>query len=108
MGDIDRIIDSAGEISLLAQLRDKVVVALNVDRRECGNCSHWMNSRECPREKNTNGRRSGPSMSSAACDKFSITAATVKLKAQRVKEALDFAEKYDLPTPLKLHSNIEA
>lgn len=38
-------------------------------RPVCGNCDYWM-TRQCPREKNVNGRNRGPSMNGIACSKY--------------------------------------
>lgn len=95
----DKAIDALGRLSLLAQLRDKVVEASQVDRRECGNCFFWMKSRDCPYERNVGGVTRGPSMSHVACGKFRITQQAVELKTQRLHEAMAFAEKHGLPVP---------
>lgn len=42
-------------------------------RPRCGECDHWMKSRECPSERNVNGYNRGPSMNGSACGKFLIT-----------------------------------
>lgn len=39
--------------------------------RGCGDCEHWMKSRECPRESNANGQQHGPPMSGPICGNFS-------------------------------------
>lgn len=36
----------------------------------CGDCNKWMKSRECPREKNVNGRNRGPSCNDFKCSQF--------------------------------------
>lgn len=99
MNDFDKAINAMRRVSLLAQLRDKVVSALAVDRRECGNCYFWMKSRDCPREHNINGRCRGPSCSDIACGKFQIQDRVLELKKQRIAEAISFAERHSLPIP---------
>lgn len=99
MSDLDEVISGMERLSLLAQLRDKVTIALAVDRRECGNCYFWMKSRDCPREHNVNGQTRGPSCSDVACGKFKIQDRVLELKKQRVAEAVSFAEKHSLPIP---------
>ncbi len=37
---------------------------------KCGECRHWMKSRECPREHNVKGMSRGPWGGAMACDKF--------------------------------------
>lgn len=98
--DFDRIIDAVSKISALGCLRDKIVVALATDRRECGNCNHWMKSNSCPREtRNNQGRRVGPSMSEPACSKFSLEQWVADLKAKRIVEAVAYADAHGLPVP---------
>jgi len=38
--------------------------------RRCGDCRKWMKSRECPRERNVNGRNQGPSGEAPTCNQF--------------------------------------
>ena len=48
---------------------------INVDlsaRPRCGECEHWMKSRECPREHNVGGFSRGPSMADPTCPQFLI------------------------------------
>lgn len=99
MPDIDRAIDAMQRLSLLAQLRDKVVVALSTDKRRCGNCYFWMKSSQCPYEKNVHGFSRGPSCDDAPCGKFKIEQRALDLKAERVAEAIVFAQRHSLPHP---------
>lgn len=59
---------------------------------KCGDCSHWMKSRECPREKNVKGMSRGPSCNDSTCDKFAAknaeTAARLEAQMVPVKEYL--------------------
>lgn len=52
----------------------------------CGCCDKWMKSRECPRERNVNGRNHGPSMKGRVCSQYvekpSSTARREELKAK--------------------------
>lgn len=64
--------DEARRKELLAQIR-KVT---------CGDCQHWMKSRECPRERNVGGFSRGPSMNGPICEKFSETPQSVELRAK--------------------------
>jgi hypothetical protein len=97
---IDQLIDGVGRISLLAQLRDKVVEASQTTQRKCGNCYHWMKSSDCPMERrNPAGRRVGPSMNAPACGKFQLEQWVADLRSKRIADAIAFAEKHDLPVP---------
>lgn len=99
MDSFDQIASGLNRISELAQLRDKVVVALATDARRCGSCQHWMKSRSCPSERNVNGMSRGPSSEAPACGKFLITASTVVLRQQRIADAVAFANAHNLPVP---------
>lgn len=98
----DKMLAAMERISLISQLSDKVVEADRVARSECGNCQHWMKSRICPREYNDNGRQRGPSMSGIACEKFVMQQSAIDLQHRRVREAVEFADKYDLPVPSRM------
>jgi hypothetical protein len=39
----------------------------------CGECTHWMKSKECPREVNVNGWNRGPNVNGTPCDSFNPT-----------------------------------
>lgn len=52
----------------------------------CGDCSHWMKSRECPRERNADGMSRGPSCGAIVCDQFS---------AKDAAQEADRASKFD-------------
>lgn len=58
---------------------------------ECGNCSKWMKSRECPRERPGTGSRAGfsvgPSMTDYICSQF-IEAPTATAHRERLKAEL--------------------
>lgn len=74
MSEIDSIISGLERISLRAQRRDELARLRESAARQCGNCTHWMKSSECGREKNISGRNYGPSCSDLPCDKFASTA----------------------------------
>jgi hypothetical protein len=99
MTTIDKAIDALGRISLLAQLRDKVVFARSMSTKRCGACEHWMKSRECPREYNKNGWQKGPSCGDLACSKFERTASDLSIQQKRYDDAVAFAREYGLPIP---------
>jgi hypothetical protein len=52
----------------------------------CGDCSRWMKSRECPRERNVNGWNRGPSCEDLPCGIFSESASSTKLRDERRSE----------------------
>ena len=97
--NIDRAIDGLQRISLMAQLRDKVSIALAAGKPRCGNCYYWMKSRDCPHEHNVGGMSRGPSADALTCSKFKITQRAVDLRAKRIREAVEFANRYGLPIP---------
>jgi len=97
--DFSRICNALGKISLLAQLRDKVRYALEAHNKRCGQCDHWMKSRECPREHNVKGFSRGPSSGDPICGKFSITKSALDIQKSRALEAIEFAKEHDLPIP---------
>ena len=90
-------IDALGRFSLLTQLKDKLVEALQTAKPECGNCQHWMKSSSCPREETINGYKKGPSMGAPVCAKFKIEQSAVDLKNKRISDAIVFAKKHNLP-----------
>jgi hypothetical protein len=94
-------------MSLLVQLRDKLVACSMIGRPECGNCFFWMKSRECPRERNVAGASRGPSSLDRACDKFRIEKRIVDLKAERLSDAVAFAKTYGLPIPPTLGEKVD-
>lgn len=95
----DKAIDAIGVFSLLTQLKDKVTEAAQTAPRECGNCNHWMKRPDCPREGGLGTAVGGPSMSGLPCFKFSMKQSVLDLQAQRLGEAVAFAERYGLPIP---------
>jgi hypothetical protein len=46
----------------------------------CGDCSRWMKSRECPRERNVNGWNRGPSCEDVPCGIFSEDGRSTRLR----------------------------
>ena len=88
------IIEAFGRLSAKTQLDDKLNEALLTDRRECGNCDHWMKKHDCPRERGV--MVGGPSSGSPACDKFILKPWVSKLKQDRLASAVDFAERHHL------------
>lgn len=43
--------------------------SVKTGRKRCGDCKLWM-TRECPKEKNVNGRNYGPSVNDIVCELF--------------------------------------
>ena len=99
MSEIEAVIDGLNRISLLAQLRDKVVEARVAAKPRCGNCHWWMKSRDCPREHNVKGMTRGPDAGGLPCSKHQWTDSSLALFRQRYAEAVAFAEQHDLPVP---------
>lgn len=58
---------------------------IDVARVDCGGCNLWM-TRQCPRERNVNGRNHGPSMYSPICPKYAEKSSTAKLRDERKAE----------------------
>lgn len=83
----DRLIEGASRIARLGEIRRMKAEADATDRRECGNCCHWMKSSDCPRERNVNGRSRGPSMSEPACSNFALEPWVADLKTKRLAAA---------------------
>ena len=52
----------------------------------CGTCQFWMQSCNCPREKNVNGYSRGPSMSGPPCSKHVEDNWTTELREKRKAE----------------------
>ena len=86
-------------VSLLAQLRDYVAEAVESTRPKCGTCQHWMKSRICPKEHNVNGYSRGPSCNAVPCDQYKLDAAHSGIARKKCQQAIDFAERHDLPIP---------
>lgn len=68
------------------EIRYAITQALASALPKCGECSHWMKSRECPKEHNVKGMSRGPSCDALACDKFlTKDTATAERVAERRK-----------------------
>jgi len=52
----------------------------------CGDCYWWMKSRDCPRERNVNGRNRGPSMNDWPCGKMQETADSIERREKHKAE----------------------
>lgn len=73
------------------EIRWAIADALSAALPRCGECKHWMKSRECPREHNVNGMSRGPSCGAAVCDKFvAKDEATAAMLAERWKPAAEY------------------
>ncbi len=82
---IDKIIAGLNTISELAQIKADKRIADETDAKRCGNCTRWMKSRECPREKSSmRGYSQGPSADASACTEFLLKAGVAELKAARL------------------------
>ena len=82
----DRFLEADARLSELAEFRRRLQEARQTDSRRCGNCNHWMKSRDCPRERNVKGFSRGPSMGAPACDQFSLEKWVADLKAKRLAD----------------------
>lgn len=69
-GQIDKLIDAMCQASNLVHLKNERSRIQARARPRCGNCDHWMKSRECPAEKNVKGMGRGPSCEGIACTQF--------------------------------------
>lgn len=96
----DKLIAATAKIGVIAVLGDMVREMNATDRKRCGNCYYWMMSRECPRERNVNGRNVGPSSGELACQKFELTGRAKDLKESRRLACIKFAEESGL-TPTR-------
>jgi hypothetical protein len=64
----------------------KLSARIRVIGTVCGDCSHWMKSRDCPREHNVNGYSRGPSMGERKCPKFVECFSATKHRAELTSE----------------------
>lgn len=58
-------------VQAAAKIKDTRAQANRMER-ECGSCTKWMSSSECPREVNVRGRNQGPSCASMKCGEFQM------------------------------------
>jgi hypothetical protein len=94
-GAIDRFIGRMGHITNARVHMDHAEADERNARPSCGNCRHWMKSRECPRERNVNGYSRGPSSGEPPCGKFTENARVQGLRDRaaefRAKAAAELA-----------------
>lgn len=81
--DGGELLDWAARFST-ALHRQARIVELNAEiaKVRCGDCSHWMKSRECPRERNVNGWNHGPSCEDLPCQLFIEDSLSTKLREE--------------------------
>lgn len=79
-------IDALVRLHKLERLAQRRREANAIDRRECGNCTRWMCSGICPRERREKGRRVGPSMGTPACAEFELLPHVAEMKIARLTE----------------------
>lgn len=60
--------------------------------KRCGDCDNWMKSRQCPQERNVNGRNRGPSMNGFICQKFVECRFAMKRRAELKAELAQVME----------------
>lgn len=77
----------------------KINLVRELEKKECGNCQHWMKKSDCPRETG-NVKTGSPTMGSVACSKFTLDWHTNKLMIERCLEATEFAAKHGLEIPI--------
>lgn len=83
---INKLIDALCTASKLAHLkRERSRIQTRASPR-CGNCDHWMKSRECPAERNVNGMSNGPSCEGIACTQFKECPSTQRMFEKMLAE----------------------
>ena len=70
-------------------IRWAIADAISSGLPRCGECSHWMKSRECPREHNVKGMSRGPSCDDRTCDKFVAKDAETAARIAERRKPLD-------------------
>ncbi|MCL8299415.1 hypothetical protein [Pseudomonas mosselii] len=83
---IDKMIDVLCAASNLAHLKSERARIQSRAKPRCGNCDHWMKSRECPAEKNVNGMSRGPSCEGFACAQFKPCPSTQRMFEKMLAE----------------------
>lgn len=84
--EAQQAIDGLVKLHKLGRLAERRREANAIDRRQCGNCTRWMHSGVCPKERRENGRRRGPSMNTPACPQFELLPHVAELKLTRLAE----------------------
>lgn len=99
--DFDRMIEVVNRISQIEHLRDMVREAASLTKKRCGNCQHWMNHFQCPRERHDggSGRWQGPHIDEYTCSKHAIDHTTLDIQAAKIAEAAEYAKSHNLPIP---------
>lgn len=81
----------AGALSRASQLADDIRKTQNALLKlgtRCGDCNKWMKSRECPAERNVNGRNHGPSSETFKCSQYAECWSVPKRRTE-LQEKLD-------------------
>ena len=93
--EVENLIDGIVEaISIKHGVENLLKQIQETDRwinKRCGNCQYWM-TRQCPLERNVNGRNHGPSMKAYGCAKFIVKPYQVGYRNEEIKDIL--ASKY--------------
>lgn len=85
--NIDAIFDWAIYVSHEINRKHRIrELTQQVDSVRCGDCTKWMCSRLCPRERNIDGRNHGPSCNGEICDQFVEKDTYKKLREERRAE----------------------
>jgi hypothetical protein len=66
---LDRIVEAGAKAAAEDERQREIERLRQNAARNCGHCARWM-TRQCPRERNVNGRNSGPSCASVPCEQF--------------------------------------
>jgi len=86
--DVNNVISGFVRMSRVTQLFEDIQYLHRWVKKRCGNCDKWM-CNTCPREKNVNGRKKGPSMNTFGCDLFSIKLYQIKYYNKECNELLE-------------------
>jgi hypothetical protein len=79
------------EVQRVSKMRE-LSASIRELRTQCSSCSLWM-TRQCPRERNVNGRKTGPSMKAPICGEFRMRPDKEALIEQRSSELATLTER---------------
>lgn len=104
--EFDAILNAVLDIGRIGQVRDLRRRIVGLRQIHCGDCSHWMKSSQCPKERNVNGRNRGPSCEDRICEKFEHD----KLKATQTELLISKVEQQiqSLQQPSALAETLES
>lgn len=94
----DRVMACIEAVEVRCRLRELLHRAIQANKKECGNCDHWMKMKLCPKE--TGSVKTGsPSMGTLACSQFYMQDAAKRLRDKFRAEAVEYARKHNLECP---------